>query len=1130
MISKRMLLSISIVAVMVLSAICPLVDSDSSAESVYAGDFLLDRGNGDTAWLALGSGATYADAVIDTLTAAGIDCSYAGSVLTIEGKSQTTIGAADNGGSFAKTGTTGVQTVSTWKVFKWVDSAKEWYVTSPATEYTGGPIAVAFYPDGLIPIETPEYKSSWTMIYADANNSGNQTAELTEEKATYWSSEGDEFASGCYSNALYARGHVFVKFGMMKAGSDDGTIVSFNAMTGEKEWTFAYPIQMIEMSCIALMGQYIFVQSSDGHIYRFEWAVGPGENNENVTTFDGLPYGDQTVVPKWTEWLLMDGGTADEAELDQSYYYEDGILHNEVNVLKGSQSDYETIVAATASIEGSIAEGDVTYQKLTLNLDTGMATAYGAKIEKDHYLLKFVMYYNGTIINCTADKYYLKGNQGDLDAAATVKTISKRLKEANDLYGDNSIEVAEYLSIRLPGTAANLKGAPSYGIGPYSMVVDSGSVVVKISSGMVYSFNSNLSLQWSYQMEGGCYVTAPTVTDDYVGAGAYDGCLYILNKTDGSLVCKQTVYWKDGYGTVNTPIFIKTDTGYKVFVSYSDGLIMLSTLSGMSVYDFDGTAMTLVKDLENSIGSITSYITRCVTDDYSGVFVSAETGIYRVDGEGNATRISNVMMGGMAPHSAPTFINGKYIYCSTYAKYKVYCLDLDGNIIGEYDEPIKNYSMACVTVVDKTVLHCNDQGISAVTTTFPEYVDPTTVPEEMPLWQKLLIAIGVIAAILAIIWLILKFVFKFEHPFADLKEHIYVYFYGENYSHNTKSKRRLYAVVILGVLALVIVSLVSLCVGNKTTMGLGEALSALISSLQKHGQGLTSNEYLIYVDRMPRIIAAIGAGIGLSIAGAMYQAVIKNPLVEPYIMGVSSGAGTLAIAVIAFDFTFFGLFAANSPYLTAICAIVGGLLAFGVTMFLALKTGGKSINFILSGIVIGLVFSAIQSLMIIMAGHKITDALSWLYGSFVSITWEEAWLILVPAIALSFIPIIWAKELNLILLGDDQAKQMGLNVELFNKFILIAASILTAFCVAFCGIIGFVGLVIPHLSRMIMGGDHRMMLPVSMALGGSLMVLSDLLARMLLSGFELPVGAVTTMIGIPVFAYLLIKRGRSYDA
>ena len=114
-------------------------------------------------------------------------------------------------------------------------------------------------------------------------------------------------------------------------------------------------------------------------------------------------------------------------------------------------------------------------------------------------------------------------------------------------------------------------------------------------------------------------------------------------------------------------------------------------------------------------------------------------------------------------------------------------------------------------------------------------------------------------------------------------------------------------------------------------------------------------------------------------------------------------------------------------------------------------------------------------------------------------------------------------------MGEDQAQQMGLNAKRFDAVMLIVASVLTSFCVAFCGIIGFVGLVIPHLSRMILGGDHRLMLPATMAFGGFLMVAADLLARVLLSGYELPVGAITTMIGVPVFAYLLIKRGRSYD-
>ena len=196
---------------------------------------------------------------------------------------------------------------------------------------------------------------------------------------------------------------------------------------------------------------------------------------------------------------------------------------------------------------------------------------------------------------------------------------------------------------------------------------------------------------------------------------------------------------------------------------------------------------------------------------------------------------------------------------------------------------------------------------------------------------------------------------------------------------------------------------------------------------------------------------------------------------------------------------------------------------------MAEKTGGKSINFVLAGIVVGLVFSAIQSIMMVQSGTKVAHALSWLYGSFASITWDKLWLVLIPCIILSLIPLIWARELNLVLLGEDQARQMGLDARKFDRLMLIVASVLTAFCVAFCGIIGFVGLVVPHIARMIMGGDHRLMLPVSMAFGGSLLLLADLLARVLVTGFELPVGAVTTIIGVPVFAYLLIRSRGKYD-
>jgi len=265
------------------------------------------------------------------------------------------------------------------------------------------------------------------------------------------------------------------------------------------------------------------------------------------------------------------------------------------------------------------------------------------------------------------------------------------------------------------------------------------------------------------------------------------------------------------------------------------------------------------------------------------------------------------------------------------------------------------------------------------------------------------------------------------------------------------------------------------------------------------------------------------------VAGAIYQAIIRNPLVDPYIMGVSAGAGTAAVAVIAFDFTFFGIFAPNDMYLTAFAAIAGGLIAFFATMFIAERAGGSSVNYVLAGVVVGLAFSAVQTLMLSMAGHQVTGALSWLFGSFSNISWSQVWVVLVPALFLSLVPLVWAKELNLVLLGEDQAMQMGLNVRRFNRFMLILASVLTAICVAFVGIIGFVGLVIPHLCRMILGGDHRLVLPASIVLGSALMMLADFASRTMMTGIELPVGAITTVIGVPVFAYLLVRRGKMYD-
>ena len=352
---------------------------------------------------------------------------------------------------------------------------------------------------------------------------------------------------------------------------------------------------------------------------------------------------------------------------------------------------------------------------------------------------------------------------------------------------------------------------------------------------------------------------------------------------------------------------------------------------------------------------------------------------------------------------------------------------------------------------------------------------------------------------------------------------------GKSETHLGKKKHRAKIILFSGIVLLILMFTLALCIGPTGFINPLDAYSNLFSALGKGGNNMTNLEVTIYSSRMPRAIAAIAVGVGLSVAGAAYQAIIRNPLVDPYIMGVSSGAGTFAIACIAYGFTFFGLLSTHSPFLIAFASIIGGLLAFLATMMLAQRAGASANAYVLSGVVVGLVFGAIQTIMIVFAGHAVSNALLWLFGSFSQITRMETLCVLIPVIVLSVLIMFNAKGLNLVLLGESQARQMGLNVKRFNAVMLIMASVLASFCVAFCGIIGFVGLVVPHLCRILFGGDHRIMMPACIVFGGSLLIAADLIARMILPGLELPIGAITTLIGVPVFAYLLFKRGKIYN-
>ena len=342
-------------------------------------------------------------------------------------------------------------------------------------------------------------------------------------------------------------------------------------------------------------------------------------------------------------------------------------------------------------------------------------------------------------------------------------------------------------------------------------------------------------------------------------------------------------------------------------------------------------------------------------------------------------------------------------------------------------------------------------------------------------------------------------------------------------------KRRFRILMLAGTFFSVAMFLISISISSGGIIPINESLSALISAISKGGENLNETEMFIYYSRLPRAVAAVGVGAGLAIAGCMFQALIRNPLVDPYITGVSSGAGCFAIAIVALGTTMFSFLSDHSTYIIPLAAILGGLLAFAITLLVSESAGGSATNYILAGVIVGFAFTSVQTIFLSMAKDNLTDVMWWLYGSFANITWENAFLVLVPALGISILSMIWAREYNLFMMGEDQASQMGLNVRRFKATMMVVASTLTSVCVAFVGVIGFVGLVIPHACRMMLGGDHRLIMPASVILGACLMLFADLLARTVMAPTEIPVGAVTAIIGTPVFASMLIKRGREYD-
>ena len=277
---------------------------------------------------------------------------------------------------------------------------------------------------------------------------------------------------------------------------------------------------------------------------------------------------------------------------------------------------------------------------------------------------------------------------------------------------------------------------------------------------------------------------------------------------------------------------------------------------------------------------------------------------------------------------------------------------------------------------------------------------------------------------------------------------------------------------------------------------------------------------IVWTYTMPRIVIALVIGAGLAICGAAMQALFKNPMASPYILGLSSGASVGASIAILFTIPFIPELIA-APVMAFIFCMMTTFLVYG----LAKGTGMVSTeSLILIGMAISSLFSAVVSLLTVLAGEKMSNIVFWTMGSLAQYNWDKVLMVMPIIILGSLMVMSYSRELNAIMLGDAHAKDLGIEVRKVRLTILLITSLITAACVAFTGVIGFVGLVIPHIVRLLMGPDNRYMMPFSIAAGALFLLVCDYISRVAFSGDVLPIGVVTAIIGAPYFIYLIYKR------
>ncbi|MFD5552525.1 FecCD family ABC transporter permease [Streptomyces sp. NPDC127068] len=336
-------------------------------------------------------------------------------------------------------------------------------------------------------------------------------------------------------------------------------------------------------------------------------------------------------------------------------------------------------------------------------------------------------------------------------------------------------------------------------------------------------------------------------------------------------------------------------------------------------------------------------------------------------------------------------------------------------------------------------------------------------------------------------------------------------------------RRTGWAMTVL-VLCVPLLSLLALVVGS-VAIPAPQVLEILVHRVtgvgDPHGWTLVQDG-IVWDLRLPRVLLALLIGAALSVVGVVAQALVRNPLADPYLLGTSSGAALGAVASIVLGVALFG------GASTGVAGFVGALAALlAIYAFVRLTGEFSPTRLLLAGVVVGAGLSGITNYLIFQAQDpgKTNSALFWLLGSLAGATWDQ---LTFPAVALviGFVYLMsGARQLNAMLLGDETSASVGVDPQRLRVTLFVVAALLTGLTVSLCGSIGFVGLIVPHIARLLVGNDHHRLLPMSALLGALFLLAVDIVCRTVMAPQELPVGVITSVIGAPLFLFLMGRRG-----